>query len=262
VDDLTSWTSARLPAESKIRALIVDDEPLARSNVAVLLRIDAEIEIIGECGSGMEGLTEIRAAKPDLLFLDVQMPECDGFDVLEMLGSDLPPAVIFVTAYDQYALRAFEAGALDYLLKPFDNARFQLALTRAKQRIRSSNAQESGARRPERLVVKSAGEVCFIRILEIDWIEASDYYACLHVAARRHLLRRSLSELEGELDPNLFCRVHRSSIVNLDRVRSLKLDEGGEYEVVLENGARVRLSRRYRKQLEERLGVRGASLET
>jgi two-component system, LytTR family, response regulator len=251
-----------LPTESKIRALIVDDEPLARSNVAVLLRKDAEIEIVGECDSGEEALAEIRVAKPDLLFLDVQMPECDGFDVLEMLGSDVPPAVIFVTAYDQYALRAFEAGALDYLLKPFDNARFQLALTRAKQRIRSSGQEEARGGKPERLVVKSAGEVCFIRISEIDWIEASDYYACLHVAARRHLLRRSLSELEGELDPNLFCRVHRSSIVNLDRVRSLKLDEGGEYEVVLENGARVRLSRRYRKQLEERLGIRGASLGT
>jgi two-component system LytT family response regulator len=246
----------------KIRALIVDDEPLARSNIAILLRNNSDVEVMGECGSGAEAIGEIRVAKPDLLFLDVQMPECDGFDVLEMLGSDLPLAVIFVTAYDQYALRAFEAGALDYLLKPFDSTRFQLALTRAKQRIRSSSGEGSRGRKPERLVVKNAGEVCFIRISEIDWIEASDYYACLHVAARRHLLRRSLAELEGELDPNLFCRVHRSSIVNLDRVRSLKLREDGEYEVVLENGARVRLSRRYRKQLEERLGIRGASLET
>jgi two-component system, LytTR family, response regulator len=246
---------------ARIRALIVDDEPLARSNVAVLLRRIPGIEIIGECGSGAEALGEIRATKPDLLFLDVQMPECDGFDVLEMLGPDLPPAVIFVTAYDQYALRAFEAGALDYLLKPFDNARFEIALMRARQRIQSTRLGDNRPRKIERVVVKNAGEVCFVKISEIDYIEAADYYACLHVGPRRHLLRRSLSELEGELDPNLFCRVHRSSIVNLERVRSLKLHQDGEYEVVLENGSRVRLSRRYRKQLEERLGIRGASLD-
>jgi two-component system, LytTR family, response regulator len=246
---------------ARIRALIVDDEPLARSNVAVLLRKVPGIEIIGECSSGAEALGEIRLTKPDLLFLDVQMPECDGFDVLEMLGHDLPPAVIFVTAYDQYALRAFEAGALDYLLKPFDNARFEIALTRARQRIQSASRGDNRSRKIERVVVKNAGEVCFVKISEIDYIEAADYYACLHVGPRRHLLRRSLSELEGELDPNLFCRVHRSSIVNLERVRSLKLHQDGEYEVVLENGSRVRLSRRYRKQLEERLGIRGASLD-
>jgi two-component system LytT family response regulator len=250
-----------VPCQNKIRVLIVDDEPLARSNIAVLLREDPRIEIIGECGSGTEALAELRVAKPDLLFLDVQMPECDGFDVLEMVGHDLPRAVIFVTAYDQYALRAFEAGALDYLLKPFDNVRFERALTRAKQRICAEGSKDIHDKRPERVVVKSAGEVCFVRISDIDWIEAADYYACLHVGPRNHLLRRTLSELETELDPNLFCRVHRSSIVNLERVRSLKLHEEGEYEVLLETGARVRLSRRYRKQLEERMGIRGASLE-
>ncbi len=239
---------------SKIRAIIVDDEPLARSNIAVLLRKYGEIEIIGECGSGAEALGEIRISKPDLLFLDVQMPECDGFDVLEMLGSDLPPAIIFVTAYDQYALRAFDAGALDYLLKPFDNARFELALSRAKQRLQTASRGENVRRNPERIVVKSAGEVCFIKLRDIDWIEAADYYACLHVGGKNHLLRRSLSELEQELDPGRFCRVHRSGIVNLDRVRSLTLHEDGEYEVLLETGAKVRLSRRYRKELEERLG--------
>jgi two-component system LytT family response regulator len=237
----------------KIRALVVDDEPLARSNIAVLLRKHSEVEIIGECGSGAEALGEIRVAKPDLLFLDVQMPECDGFDVLEMLGNDFPAAVIFVTAYDQYALRAFEAGALDYLLKPFDNARFELAFARARQRIRGG----SRPGRAERIVVKSAGEVSFIKISDIDWIEAADYYACLHVGSRNHLVRRSLADLENELDANQFCRVHRSGIVNLDRVRGLKLHEDGEYEVLLETGARVRLSRRYRKELEERMGVRG-----
>ncbi len=239
----------------KIRTLIVDDEPLARSNLSVLLRRDPQIDLVGECGSGTEAIGEIRIAHPDLLFLDVQMPECDGFDVIEILGTDLPPAIVFVTAYDQYALRAFEAGALDYLLKPFDNARFEMALNRAKQRIRGASRGEPRPRKLERVVVKSAGEVCFVKIADIDWIEAADYYACLHVGTKSHLLRRSLSDLEEDLDPSVFCRVHRSSIVKLDRVRSLKLREDGEYELVLDNGATVRLSRRYRKQLEERMGV-------
>jgi two-component system LytT family response regulator len=240
----------------KIRALVVDDEPLARSNLTVLLRLDPEIEIVSECGSGMEALEEIRNSKPDMVFLDVQMPECDGFDVLEMLGSDLPPAVVFVTAYDQYALRAFEAGALDYLLKPFDDARFDRALGRAKERIAHGR---NPPRTVERLVVKSAGHVSFLKISEIDWIEAADYYSCLHVGARNHLLRRSMSELDQELDQSVFCRIHRSTIVKLDRVRGLKLNENGEYDVVLDNGTRLRLSRRYRKQLESRLSVRGSN---
>jgi len=252
----------------KIRALIVDDEPLARSNLAVLLRTDPEIGIVGECGSGAEALGEIRIANPDLLFLDVQMPECDGFDVLELLGGDLPPAIVFVTAYDQYALRAFEAGALDYLLKPFDNVRFELALSRAKQKIRLSkdknknkNKNKDRTQKLERFVIKNAGQIVFVNIPEIDWIEAADYYACLHVGPRSHLLRRTLSDLEEDLDPTVFCRVHRSSIVNLERVRGLKLRPDGEYEVLLESGARVRLSRRYRKHLQARLGVRRGVVE-
>jgi two-component system LytT family response regulator len=243
--------------ETSIRTLIVDDEPLARSNLTVLLRADREITIVGECGSGREAFTAIRSAEPDLLFLDVQMPEVDGFDVLEMLGGDLPPAIVFVTAYDQYALRAFEAGALDYLLKPFDNARFELALSRAKQRIKlgreGGDRGSSDPRKLERVAIKNAGQVSFIKISEIDWIEAADYYVCLHLGAKSHLLRRSLADLEQDLDPSLFCRVHRSSIVNLERVRGLKLTEDGEYEVLLESGARVRLSRRYRKQLQARM---------
>lgn len=237
---------------TKIRALVVDDEPLARSNLIVLLKLDSEIEIVSECGSGMEAVAEIRSQKPDLVFLDVQMPECDGFDVLELLGSDLPPGVVFVTAYDQYALRAFEAGALDYLLKPFDNARFDRALGRAKDRIVQG---KDLPRKMDRLAIKNVGQVSFLKISEIDWIEAADYYACLHVKARTHLLRRSLSELEQELDQALFCRIHRSTIVNLDRVQGLELSEDGEYDVRLDNGARLRLSRRYRKQLQARMGV-------
>jgi two-component system LytT family response regulator len=245
------------PTLTKIRTLIVDDEPLARSNLSVLLRLEPEIEIVGECGSGVEALAEIRRAKPDLLFLDVQMPECDGFDVLEQLVNDLPPAIVFVTAYDQYALRAFEAGALDYLLKPFDNARFDRALDRAKQRIARG---KDLPKKLERLAIKSVGQVWFVKISEIDWIEAADYYACLHVGARTHLLRRRMAELEQELDPKVFSRIHRSTIVNLERIRGLRLGEDGEYEVLLEDGTRLRLSQRYRKQLQSRLGVRDSSL--
>jgi two-component system LytT family response regulator len=219
----------------------------------VLLRLDPEIEIVSECGSGVDAPREIRATKPDLLFLDVQMPECDGFDVLELLGKDVPSAIIFVTAYDQYALRAFEAGALDYLLKPFDNARFDRALERAKEKI----AQGKGSpKKLQRLTVKSAGQVAFVGLSEIDWIEAADYYAALHVGDKTHLLRRSMAELEQDLDPATFCRIHRSTIVNLDRVRGLKVSEDGAYQVLLENGTELRMSRRYRKQLQSRLGIR------
>ena len=240
-----------MSSSGRIRALVVDDEPLARSNVTVLLRRDPEIEVVGECGSGMEAIAEIRGSKPDLVFLDVQMPECDGFDVLEMLGGELPAAVVFVTAYDQYALRAFEAGALDYLLKPFDNARFERALGRAKERIAHGRNR---APTPERFVVKSAGQVSFLKVSEIDWIEAADYYVCLHVGARNHLLRRSMADVEADLDVG-FCRVHRSAIVNLERVRRMEIAEDGGFDLVLTTGARLSVSRRYRRELQERLEV-------
>jgi two-component system LytT family response regulator len=233
--------------------MVVDDEPLARSNLTVLLRRDPQIDLIGECGSGAEALQEIRRERPHLLFLDVQMPECDGFDVLELLGRDCPPAVVFVTAYDQYALRAFEAGALDYLLKPFDNARFDRALAHAKERLLLGNPSLGALKR---VAIKSAREVVFVKVSDIDWIEAADYYACLHVGGRTHLLRRSLLELEQELDPQVFCRIHRSAIVNLDRVRGLGLNEAGDHDVILTSGMRLRLSRRYRKDLQSRLSLR------
>jgi len=243
---------------SKIRTMVVDDEPLARSNLIVMLRRDPEIAVVGEYGSGADALVAIRQAKPDLVFLDVQMPECDGFDVLELLGNNLPPAIVFVTAYDQYALRAFEAGALDYLLKPFDDTRFEHSLRRAKERIESSR---HSPRQPDRLIVKGTGQVSCVKISDIDWIEAADYYACLHVGTKTHLLRRSLSELEKELDRHTFCRIHRSTIVNLHRVQGLKINEDGEHDVLLDNGVRVRLSRRYRRQLQSRLGIRRSMAE-
>jgi two-component system, LytTR family, response regulator len=241
---------------AKIRVLVVDDEPLARSNLTVLLRSDPEIEIVGECVSGVDALAAIPEKQPDLLFLDVQMPECDGFDVLERLAPNLPPAIVFVTAYDQYALRAFEAGALDYLLKPFDNARFYRVLERAKEKLKEGR---NLPRHSDRLVIKGSGQISFVKMSDIDWIEAADYYACLHVGTKTHLLRRSMAELERELDPNVFCRIHRSSIVNLDRVESLKLNQDGDYEVLLANRVSLRLSRGYKKQLQSRLGVRDVS---
>jgi two-component system LytT family response regulator len=247
--------ASRATGAAKIRALVVDDEPLARSNVRLLLRPDPDLEVVRECGSGLEALEAIPEHRPDLLFLDVQMPECDGFDVLERLGADLPPAIVLVTAYDQYALRAFEAGALDYLLKPFDNERFYRALERAKKRVALGR---QGARF-ERFVIKGKSQVWFVKISDVDWIEAADYYSCLHVGPRTHLLRRSMAELEKELDPDLFCRIHRSSIVNLERVTGMKLNPEGEYDVLLENGVRLRLSRGYRKQLQLRMGMRDLS---
>ncbi len=194
-------------------------------------------------------MARIRAERPDLVFLDVEMPDGDGFEVLEALGCDLPPAVVFVTAYDRYALRAFEVGAIDYLLKPFDQLRFAKVLGRARDWI----AQEKS--RDARLAVKSAGQVTLVKVSEIDWIEAADYYASLHVAGRTHLLRRSLADLEKELAGQGFCRVHRSALVNLDRVRGLVTDEEGEYQVELTDGTRLRLSRSCRSRVQERLGL-------
>jgi two-component system, LytTR family, response regulator len=237
---------------AKIRALIVDDEPLARSNLRVLLRRDPDIAEIEECESGADALHEINQSRPDLVFLDVHMPECGGFDVLGLLKDDVRPVIVFVTAYDEYALRAFDAGALDYLLKPFDDARFDLAMVRAKQKIKQQDAQPLTA---SRLTIRGAGAVSYVEIADIDWVEAADYYACLHVGAKSHLLRKSMAELEKDLDPRLFCRIHRSTIVNLNRVCGLEVDTAGDYEVILASGKHLRLSRRFRKNLQARMNL-------
>src|SRR5882724_10812085 len=230
-----------------IRALVVDDESWARRNLTVLLRRDSDIGDVVECESGLEAVEIIRKSRPDLVFLDVQMPGCGGFDVLELLGSDLPSTVIFVTAYDKYALRAFEAGALDYLLKPFDDARFRRALDRAKDKLAHYTPLQP--HRMQRIVVKSRGEVLFLNVADIDWIEAVGCYACLHLGSDTHLLRRTLLELVRDLDEDKFMRIHRSIIVNLDRIHGLELQNGGDYEVVLKSEVRLRLSRRFRKRL-------------
>jgi two-component system LytT family response regulator len=237
---------------ASIGALVVDDEAWARRNLTILLRRDPDIGAIVECESGLEAIEEIRKSKPDLVFLDVQMPGCGGFDLLELLGSDLPSTIIFVTAYDEYALRAFEAGALDYLLKPFDDARFRRALDRAKDKLAHYALLPH---RVERIVVKNRGEVLFLNVEDIDWIEAVGYYACLHVGSDTHILRRTLLELVRDLDGDKFMRIHRSTIVNLDRIHGLELQIGGDYEVVLKSKVRLRLSRRFRRRLQERMGT-------
>lgn len=234
-----------------ISALVVDDEPLARRNLTVLLSDDPDIGSIEECASGAEAVEAVRRRKPDLLFLDVQMPECDGFDVLEYLGMDLPQAIVFVTAHDEYALRAFEAGALDYLLKPFDDARFTRALARAKEKIAHHAAHQQMRRR---LIVKAPRRLLFIDVADIDWVEAASYYACLHVGEETHIIRRTMAELERDLGDS-FIRIHRSTIVNLGRVGGLELQSSGEYAVVLSTGVRLRLSRRYKQALQSRLAA-------
>lgn len=234
------------------RVLIVDDEPPARASLRVLLARDRDVELVGECGSGAEAVAAVRAQRPDLLFLDVQMPEVDGFDVLEQLGADAPPAIVFVTAYDQHALRAFDAGALDYLVKPYTDDRFALALARAKDKA----ARAAAPALPDRLVVKNGRQLHVLPLAGIDWIESADYCVDLHVGERTHSLRRSMAAVESELEPAGFCRIHRTAIVNLARVRALVTGDDGELEVVLLDGQRLPTSRRHRATLEARLGAR------
>jgi two-component system LytT family response regulator len=250
-----------------IKALVVDDEPLARERVMSLLQGESGIEVLGECRDGQEAIAAIQQLSPDLVFLDVQMPGADGFEVLSAVGADRMPMVIFVTAYDQHALKAFEVRALDYLLKPFDRERFHSAVQRARASIEQQETGDLGRRllalvkdlRPaapkaDRIVVKSAGRLFFLRADEIDWIEAAGNYARLHVGSESHLLRETMNSLEARLDPEHFFRIHRSRIVNMERIQELQPWFNGEYVVILRNGTRLTLSRGYREKLQERLG--------
>ena len=237
-----------MPAR-KIRTIVVDDEPLARSSVIALLRRDPEVDIVGECGSGADAISAIDRLQPDLVFLDIHMPECTGFDVLEQLGPRLVSEIVFVTAHDAYALQAFEAGALDYVLKPFADERFDVTLRRIKSRIVLRHLPTPD----RRLFVRSAGRISLVSIDDIDWIEAADYYACLHVGAATHMIRKTITQLEHELDSSTFFRIHRSTIVNVRRIETLALNETGEYDVLLHDGHKLRLSRGYRQRLHARL---------
>jgi two-component system LytT family response regulator len=249
-----------------IRTVIVDDEPLARQRLRRLLEADPDVAVLGECGDGEQAVGDLRRLRPDLVFLDVQMPGLDGFDVLRALGGDAPPAVVFVTAHDRYALKAFEVHALDYLLKPFDKPRFAAALERAKAQVRQGSAAAlserlrellqnvPGRHGPERLMVKSGGRIYFVRVEEIDWVEAAGNYVRLHVGGEEHLLRESLTALERKLDPARFVRVHRSAVVNLERIRELQPAFHGDYVIILRDGTELALSRGCRDRLEEALG--------
>jgi two-component system LytT family response regulator len=236
-----------------MKVLIVDDEPLARASIRLLVEQDRELTVSGEC-SGVEAAGVIRTQRPDILFLDIQMPEVDGFAVLESVGMNAVAAIVFVTAHDRYALRAFDVAALDYLVKPFDDRRFFAALARAKEQARRRPAPPEYA---SRFIVRTRDRVLFLRAAEIDWIEAADYYVSLHAGGRAHLLRKSMASLEAELDPARFVRVHRSAIVNLDRVKEMHPSFRGESVLLLRDGTRVRLSRARRAELERRLGARG-----
>jgi two-component system LytT family response regulator len=251
-----------------IRAMIVDDEPLARRRIRSLLAEAGDVEVAAECANGKEAIQAIEASPPDLLFLDIQMPELDGFDVLQAVGVGHVPVVIFVTAYDQFALRAFEAHALDYLLKPFDDERFEAALQRARERIRQQQGGDLDRRLRalleeargdrgylQRLAVPTGQRSVFIRTEQIDWIEAERNYIRLHVGGRTHLLRENLSRIESALDPTVFCRIHRSTIVNINRIQAVEAPLRGESLVVLHDGTKLTSGRSYRANLRAVMGL-------
>jgi len=257
------------------KALIVDDESLARERIRTLLHGDPDVDVVGELGDGRSAVRALAESPHDLVFLDVQMPEMGGFEVLETLRSLQQtdpeirvPAVVFVTAYDRYALRAFDVHALDYLLKPFDAERFEKTLARVKLELARGHGEapshelaalldEQRRASPfvDKFVVRSRGRIVFVRAEEIDWIEAAGNYVAIHVGSRDHLLRETMSHLESQLDPAHFVRIHRSFIVPLDRIEELKLSERGDYEVALRDGTRLASSRTYYRRLKTRLDV-------
>jgi two-component system, LytTR family, response regulator len=254
----------------KISALIVDDEKPARQRLRDLLEKQPGVRVVGECASGVEAVRLIRETETELLFLDIQMPVMGGFEVVEQVGAALMPVTVFVTAYDSYAVKAFEASALDYLLKPYSDERFDRCLARALAHVRTQRREEMSRRlvnllaqeradprassgNLERLLVKAGGRVLFLPTEDIDWIEAAGVYVQLHAGGRKFLHRASLNDLEASLDPHRFIRIHRSSIVNISRVQELHPHSHGDYVAVLKDGTRLKLSRSYRPKLETRL---------
>jgi two-component system LytT family response regulator len=253
---------------NRIRTFVVDDEPPARRRLLELLEREPDIEIAGAFEGGAEALEAMAREAPDLLFLDIQMPGLDGFELLDGIEDARQPITVFVTAYDSYALKAFEVKALDYLLKPFSDERFEATLSRARERVRSREREALGEKllslvethpaREEkqyvsRLVVRNRGQVRFLDVRDVEWIEAAGVYVTIHEGGREHLVRESLAALEVRLDPSRFARIHRSAIIALDRVTELRLDDRGSYRVVLRDGTVLPLSRRQRDALEARL---------
>ena len=250
----------------QMRTLIIDDEPLARKGIRQLLEGDPEVQILGECVDGLESVEQIKALRPDVIFLDIQMPEMDGFAVLDALSAEELPIVVFVTAYDQHALRALQVHALDYLLKPFDEERFHEALDRAKAQWRQKNGSQMTRRiiemldgnreerqAPGRIMVRNAGRITFVRVEEVDWIEAQGDYVCLHCQGKKHLVREKISDMENQLATDRFLRIHRSTIVSIPRIKEMQPLFHGEYAVVLHDGTRLTMSRSFRDRVFERL---------
>jgi len=255
-------------ATRKLTVVVADDEPLARERVLSLLAAEPDMEVVAQCRDGEEAVRAISERRPDLVLLDIQMPRMDGFDVIGAIGADRMPALIFVTAFDTHAIRAFEVRALDYLLKPFDRERFSSALRRARTQIDAQADGDLGRRlaalmrdlkretpRSDRLVVKSGGRLFFLRADEIDWIEAAGNYVRLHVGTQAHLLRETMNAIESRLDPERFFRIHRSRIVNVERIQEMQPWLNGEYSIVLRTGARLTISRGYREKLQEKLRI-------
>jgi two-component system, LytTR family, response regulator len=255
-------------APESIHVLVADDEAPARQRLIDLLAKDPRVAAVAEAADGEAAVAAIEKQHPDLVFLDVQMPELDGLGVIDAVGAAEMPFTVFVTAYDQHAIRAFEANALDYLLKPFSDERFEATMARAKARLDERSIGEFGQRvmkmaamappgadrRLDRLVVKSAGTTRFIRVVDIDWIEAAGVYVTLHVGGKELLYRAALNDLAERLDPRRFVRVHRSALVNIESIIQLEPMSHGEFEAVIRNGSRTRVSRTYRALLEKRLG--------
>jgi two-component system, LytTR family, response regulator len=252
--------------KDRIRAIIVDDEPLAREGVRLHLESEPDIDVIGEAGNGEEAVSLIETVRPDLLFLDVQMPGLDGFGVLEALGASHMPVTIFTTAYDQFALRAFDAHAIDYVLKPYDSERFTNAVERARMHLTGRRHAQMDDRLDslldelrsrnqflERLVVRSGGRILILRVADVDWVEAASNYVRLHAGGKEYLLRETMTALETKLDPADFVRIHRSTIVRVDRIRELEPLFQGDYVVILEDGTRLTSSRGYREKLQDLL---------
>jgi two-component system, LytTR family, response regulator len=245
-----------------IRALIVDDEPLACERIRMLLAQEPDVEILAECRNGTDAVRAIAQLTPDLVFLDVQMPELTGFEVLGKLDPARMPVIVFVTAYDQYALKAFEVSALDYLLKPFDRERFAKALSRARAELDRRKAGQvnqqvlklltelqTTKKHVEKLIVRAGGKVFFLRADEIDWIEAAGNYVRLHAGKDEYLYRETMTKLESQLNPERFARIHRSTIVNVERIKELQPWFRGDYQIVLRDNHKLTLSRNYRSRL-------------
>lgn len=250
---------------NQIRTVIADDQPMARERLTALLSEEPDVQVVAACASGAEAVSAIERHRPDLVFLDMQMPELDGFGVIAAIGPERMPSVVFVTAYDEFALRAFDVHALDYLLKPFGRQRFQKALDRARDHLSRERAGDLARRllalveevrsahpRRERLMVRSGARIVFVEVRQVDWVEAEGNYVRLHVGDESHLIRDTMHAVEARLGSH-FVRIHRSRIANVDRVQELRIASNGEYEIVLRTGRTLRVSRLYRDKIQERL---------